>query len=99
MVDFRPTHPGEILLHEFMEPLGITKYALAKATGVPQTRIGEIVRGRRSITADTALRLSKALGLTDIFWVNLQARYDLDVARVALGDQLDHVHRVAASTP
>jgi addiction module HigA family antidote len=98
MTDFLPTHPGEILLHEFMEPMGITQYALAKAIGVPQTRVSQIVRGRRGITADTALRLSRALGLSDAFWVNMQSRYDLDIARVELGEKLRHIHKISAAS-
>ena len=76
-----PITPGEILLTEFLEPLGITQYRLARATGLPQTRISEIVRGKRSITTDTALRLSKALGVDDRFWINIQTDYDLEVER------------------
>ena len=98
MVDFLPTHPGELLLREFMEPLGITQYALAKAIGVPLPRINQIVHGRRSITADTALRLSRALGLSDAFWVNVQSRYDLDMARVQLGDNLDQIEKIAVGS-
>ncbi|MCB0926930.1 MAG: HigA family addiction module antitoxin [Mycolicibacterium insubricum] len=98
MVDFLPTHPGELLLREFMEPLGITQYALAKAIGVPLPRINQIVHGRRSITADTALRLSRALGLSDAFWVNVQSRYDLDMARVQLGDKLDQIEKIAVGS-
>jgi addiction module HigA family antidote len=94
MADFLPTHPGEILLHEFMEPLGISQYALAKAIGVPLPRINQIVHRRRAITADTALRLSRAFGLSDAFWVNMQSRYDLDMARVQLGDELDQVRQI-----
>ena len=73
-------HPGEHLA-EFLDELGITQYRLAKAIGVPQVRISEVVRGRRSITADTALRIGKALGTTPEFWLNLQRMYDLDTAR------------------
>lgn len=80
-----PITPGEILLTEFLEPLGITQYRLAQATNLPQTRIGEIVRGKRSITPDTALRLSRTLGVDDRFWINIQIDYDLEVARAALG--------------
>jgi addiction module HigA family antidote len=98
MTDFFPTHPGEILLHEFMEPMGITQYALAKAIGVPQTRVGQIVHGRRGITADTALRLARALGLSDAFWVNMQSRYDLDMARVELGEKLRQIHKIPAAS-
>ncbi len=70
--------PGEILLHEFLEPLGITQYRLAKAIGVSQRRIGEIVTGQRAVTADTGLRLSRYFGVSDTFWIGLQA--DVDVA-------------------
>ena len=76
-----PITPGEILLTEFLEPLGVTQYRLAQATGLSQTRISEIVRGKRAITTDTALRLSKALGVDDRFWINIQADYDLEIAR------------------
>ena len=76
-----PIHPGEHLA-EFLEELGITQYRLAKAIGVPQVRISEIVNCRRSITADSALRIGQALGTTPDFWLNLQRMYDLDVARL-----------------
>lgn len=76
----KPIHPGEHLA-EMMEELGITQYRLAKTIGVPQIRIREIVHCRRSITADTALRIGQALGMTPDFWLNLQRMYDLDVAR------------------
>ena len=75
-----PIHPGEHLA-EFMEELGITQYRLAKTIGVPQVRIHDIVHCRRSITADTALRIGRALGMTPDYWLNLQRMYDLDVAR------------------
>ncbi|MGB3911717.1 MAG: HigA family addiction module antitoxin [Pseudolysinimonas sp.] len=75
-----PIHPGEILLEEFLNPLGISQYRLAATIGVPARRINEIVHGKRSISPDTALRLSRALGTSDRFWLNLQNRYDLDVA-------------------
>ncbi|BBZ15209.1 transcriptional regulator (plasmid) [Mycobacterium branderi] len=90
-----PTHPGVILLTEFMEPLGITQYRLAKAIDVPLPRVHEIVHGRRAITADTGLRLSRAFGLTDMFWINMQARYDADIARLGLGDQLSRIESIA----
>lgn len=80
-----PVHPGEILLEEFMEPLGVTQYRLAKETNVPPRRINEIVQGRRAVTADTALRLAKYFGTSEMFWLNLQARYDLDVQRQKVG--------------
>ena len=75
-----PIHPGEILLEEFLNPLGISQYALAKAIDVPPRRINEIVHGKRSITADTGLRLSRALGMSDGFWVGLQTDYDTRIA-------------------
>ncbi|SOX52322.1 addiction module antidote protein, HigA family [Mycobacterium ahvazicum] len=96
MVDFAPTHPGEILAGEFLAPMGITPYRLAKEIGVSQTRVGEILAGKRRISADTGLRLSRALGLSDMFWINLQARYDADVVRIEKGDELAHISRLAA---
>lgn len=86
-----PITPGEILLTEFLEPLSITQYRLAQATGLSQTRISEIVRGKRSITTDTALRLSKALGVDDRFWINIQTDYDLEVQRDLHGAELAKV--------
>lgn len=96
MADFAPTHPGEILADEFLTPLGITAYRLAKEIGVPQTRVSEIIRGRRDITADTGLRLSRVFGLSDMFWINLQARYDADTVRVSKKAELDQIHPLAA---
>lgn len=83
-----PVHPGEILAEEFMSPLGISQYRLAKETHVPARRINEIVQGQRAITADTALRLAKFFGTSEMFWLNLQARFDLDVQKAKLGSQL-----------
>ncbi len=80
-----PVHPGEILLGDFMEPLGLTQYALAKALGVPALRISQIVRGQRAISADTALRLSRYFGTRPEWWLDLQTHHDLEVAR----DQLE----------
>ena len=79
-------HPGEILEEEFLTPLGITPYRISKEIGVPQTRIAAILAGKRGITADTALRLARFLGTTPQFWLNLQARYDLEEAQRAGGD-------------
>jgi len=84
-----PIHPGEILLEEFLKPMGISQYHLAKSTSVPARRINEIVHGKRSITADTALRLSKFFGMSDRFWMNLQTRYDLEIEKDRLGSRLD----------
>lgn len=84
-----PIHPGEILLEEFLKPMDISQYRLAKAMSVPARRINEIVHGKRSITADTALRLSKYFGMSDRFWMNLQTRYDLELEKDRLGTRLD----------
>src|SRR5947208_6656162 len=84
-----PIHPGEILQEEFLAPLGISQYRLAKDTHVPPRRINEIVRGLRAISADTALRLSRYLGTSERFWLNLQARHDLEVEKDRLGRRLD----------
>ena len=84
-----PIHPGEILAEEFLTPLGISQYRLAKDISVPPRRINEIVRGLRSISADTALRLSRYFGTTERFWMNLQTRYDLEVEKDRLGDRLN----------
>lgn len=92
-----PITPGEILLTEFLEPLGITQYRLAQATGLPQTRISEIVRGKRSITTETALRLSRALGVDDRFWINIQSDYDIEVEHDLHGAELDKVTTLVAS--
>ncbi len=85
-----PVHPGEVLLEDFLKPLSMSQYRLARAIGVPPRRINEIVHGKRAISPDTALRLSRFFGLSDGFWIGLQARYDLDRARDILGDRLEH---------
>ena len=82
-------HPGEILLEEFLNPLGISQYQLAKDISVPPRRINEIVHGQRSITADTALRLARYFRTSERFWLNLQSRYDLDVEKERLGRRLE----------
>jgi len=84
-----PIHPGEILLEEFLKPLEISQYRLAKEISVSPRRINEIVHGQRSITADTALRLSRHFGTSDRFWLNLQTRYDLEVEKDRLKDRLE----------
>jgi len=86
-----PIHPGEVLMEDFISPLGITQHRVAVAIGVPPRRINEIVHGKRRVTADTALRLSRYFGTTDLFWINLQNRYDLEVEKDALGDVLDSI--------
>ena len=85
---FPPVHPGEILLEEFLKPMELSQYRLAKSIHVPPRRINEIVQRKRAISADTALRLGRYFGTTAAFWLNLQARYDLEVAADALGDRL-----------
>jgi addiction module HigA family antidote len=82
----RPVHPGEILVHDFLEPLGLTQYRLAKSLTVPPRRINEIVHGKRAVSADTALRLARFFGTSERFWLNLQTGYDLEIER----DRLRH---------
>src|SRR5580658_2910852 len=88
-----PVTPGEILLTEFLEPLGISQYRLAQATGLPQTRISEIVHGRRRITPDTGLRLSWALGLSERYWINMQTDYDIETEHDLHKEELRQVER------
>ena len=83
-----PVLPGEILQEEFLRPLGISQYRLAKALTVPPRRINEIVQGKRAVTADTALRFARHFGTSERFWLNLQARYDLEIEKDRLGDRL-----------
>lgn len=92
-----PIHPGEILREEFLLPMGISNYRLAKEIGVPAQRIGEIVACRRSITADTDLRLCKFFGLTDGYWLRGQARFDTEMAKDVLGDELARIQRWQAA--
>src|SRR5918992_5806800 len=84
-----PVHAGEILLEEFLVPMGISQYRLAKDISVPPRRINEIVHGKRAISADAALRLARYFGTSERFWLNLQAQFDLDLQRDRLGDRLD----------
>jgi addiction module HigA family antidote len=89
-------HPGEVLLEEFLRPLGLSQYRLAKGVSVPARRINEIVRGTRAVTADTALRLARYFGTSERFWRNLQARYDLEVEKDRLGRRLQREVQVWA---
>ena len=91
-----PIHPGEILLEEFLVPMNISQYRLAKDISVPPRRINEIVLGKRAISPDTALRLSRYFGLTEPFWLNLQGRYDLEVEKDRLAGRLEREVRVYA---
>ena len=93
-----PVHPGEILLLEFLEPLGISQYRLAKDVSVPARRINEIVHGKRSITADTALRLARYFATSDRFWLNLQIRHDLELEKDRLTGRLDKEVKVLDRT-
>lgn len=88
MKKMKPVHPGEILLEEFVSPMGISQYRLAKETSVPARRIDEIVHGTRAITADTALRLGLYFGVSAQFWLNLQTHFDLEVERDRIGHRL-----------
>ena len=92
-----PIHPGEILMEDFLKPMGISQYRLAKDINVPARRINEIVQGKRSITPDTALRLSRFFGLSERFWINLQARYDLEIEKDRLKNRLDQEVNVYTS--
>ena len=96
---FEPVHPGEVLLEEFLKPMGISQYRLAQDISVHPRRINEIVHGKRSITADTALRLSRYFGLSERFWLNLQARYDLEIEKDRLEGRLEKEVKVLAARP
>ena len=92
-----PIHPGEILMEEFLKPMGISQYRLAKDISVPPRRINEIVHGKRSISADTALRLGRFFGISPQFWLNLQTRFDLEIAEDVLADRLEKEVQVLIS--
>ena len=96
---FPPIHPGEILMEEFLEPMGISQYRLSKDISVPPRRINEIVHGKRSVTADTALRLGLFFSMSPQFWMNLQTRYDLEKTEDLLANRLDdEVHAFQMQT-
>lgn len=88
-----PVHPGEILIEEFLEPMHLSQYRLAKDLAVPARRINEIVHGKRSISADTALRLAAYFGTSERFWLNLQTRYDLEIHKLKLADELASIRQ------
>jgi addiction module HigA family antidote len=96
MTDLPPVKPGEILYEDFLLPLGITKYRLAKEIGVPAQRIGEIVNGRRAISADTDLRLCRYFGLKNGYWLRAQAAYDTELAAQNLADELERIRPLAS---
>ena len=89
-------HPGEVLLEEFLKPMGLSQNALARAVGVPPRRINEIVLGKRGVSADTAVRLARALRTSERFWLGLQADYDLEEAQASIGDRIKAIQPVAA---
>ncbi|MDY6816031.1 MAG: HigA family addiction module antitoxin [Pseudomonadota bacterium] len=91
MRNIDPVTPGELLKEEFLEPMGISQYRLAKEIGVPAQRIGQIIAGKRSITADTDLRLCRFFGLSNGYWLRAQAAYDTEIAEDALEDQLKNI--------
>ena len=93
-----PVPPGEMLMEDFLEPLGIPQYRLAQAIGVPARRINEIVHGSRRISADTALRLSRYFGMSDGFWLNLQGHYDLEIEKDRLSETLKDIEPLAAAS-
>jgi addiction module HigA family antidote len=92
-----PIHPGEILIEEFLKPMGLSQYRLAKDISVPPRRINEIVHGKRSISADTALRLGRFFGISPQFWLNLQTRFDLEVTEDLLAERLEKEVQVLSS--
>jgi addiction module HigA family antidote len=94
--DYPPVHPGEILLEEFLKPMQVTQYRLAKDISVDPRRINEIVHGKRSISADTALRLGRFFGMSPRFWLNLQSHHDLELEEMELGDRLEAEVKVMA---
>jgi addiction module HigA family antidote len=97
MAKLKLIHPGEILQEEFLKSLGVSQYRLANDIGVPPRRINEIVLGKRGVTADTALRLGRYFGTSPQFWMNLQARYDLEMQKDLLGDRLEKVRALQAA--
>ena len=97
MATLKNIHPGEILLEEFLKPLGISAYRLSKDTFIPQTRVSEITKGRRRITADTALRLSKYFGTSAKFWLGLQVDYDIEEEKLNMKEELDKIKKNKAA--
>ena len=93
MNEIAPIHPGEILYEDFLKPMNISGYKLAKALFIDQTRISEIIKGKRSITIDTALRLAKFFGTSTEFWLNIQAQYDIETISDSLKEELNNIHK------
>ena len=97
MREYTPIHPGEILQEEFLQPLGISQYRLAREIGVPAMRISKIVRGERGISADTALRLARYFGMSTEFWTGIQTHYEIEQAKMTLGNRLEAEVKVLAA--
>jgi antitoxin HigA-1 len=97
MADFAPAHPGDVLREDFLKPMGLSQYALAKAIGVPQVRVSAIVNGKRAISPDTALRLARYFMTSAEFWLGMQATYDLELARDRSGKKIDSEIRPRAA--
>ncbi len=95
MVRLPNIHPGEVLKEEFLDPMGISAYRLAKDTGIPQTRISEIIKGRRRVTADTALRLAKYFGMSARFWLGLQDDYDIEEEEITIHKELESIPTIS----
>lgn len=93
-----PVHPGEVLLEDFMKPIGLSQYRVAKDIGVPAMRISQIVNGKRAVTPDTAMRLARYFGTSAEVWLRLQARYDLEVAQLEFGQKIEHEVKVLDKT-
>jgi antitoxin HigA-1 len=94
-----PIHPGEMLREEFLEPMEITAYRLAHDIDVPESRISEILREKRAVSADTALRLSRYFGMSESYWTNIQAHYDREIAKERAGDKIDQIHPLSGIDP
>jgi addiction module HigA family antidote len=92
-----PIHPGELLREEFLKPLGLSAYRVAKDTGVPEPRIGDIVREKRGISADTALRLSRYFGISESYWTNAQAHYEREIAKDKAGEEIERIRPLASA--
>lgn len=92
-----PVHPGELLREEFLEPLGLSAYRVAKEIGVPEQRIGQIVREKRGISADTALRLSRYFGMSESYWTNAQAHYERELAKDRAGEEIEQIKPLASA--
>lgn len=97
MAKLRNIHPGEVLVEEFLKPMGVSAYRLAKDTGIPQTRVSQLAKGRRRVTADTALRLSRYFGTTPKFWLGLQDDYDIEEEQARVGAELEKIASVHSS--